>query len=182
MDKKTLRKGLAVRREKAAASVDQAAACAELADVLSETTGAVSFFWPIRSEIDARPVMTALAAHRIVCLPLTQGRAALTFRQWMPEAEMGTDGFGVPVPLDTQPVVPDTLVVPMLGVDRVGHRLGYGAGHYDRTLEALRAERPVLAIGFAFEAQRLDMLLPIEPTDQPLNLLVTEAGRCSFEG
>lgn len=181
MDKKALRKAMSARRSEAAATVDQAPAQAALETVLAETRGPVSFFWPIRSEIDTRPVMARLAMKRSVCLPLTHGHAALSFRAWHPDVALEEDGFGVPVPVGTEPVVPQVLVVPMLGFDGAGHRLGYGGGHYDRTLQALRAAGAVTAIGFAFEAQRLDASLPDEPTDQPLDMLVTEAGTYRFE-
>lgn len=177
MDKATLRKAMVARRAEAAASVDQAPARAALSAVLAETEGPVSFFWPIRTEIDPRPVMEALSANRTVCLPLTHGRGApLSFHRWSADAPMTKDGFGVPVPDGTEDVVPAVLVVPMLAFDARGHRLGYGAGHYDRTLAGLRPAGPVTAIGFAFEAQRVADPLPIEPTDQPLDLMVTEAG------
>ena len=176
MDKKSLRKDMAAKREAAAATVDQSLARAALESVLRATTGPISFFWPIRTEIDARPVMEAMAKDRTVCLPLTHGHAPLSFRQWRPGAVMEKDGFGVPYPADTEPVVPEVLVIPMLGFDAAGHRLGYGAGHYDRTLAALRPVGPVTAIGFAFEAQRLSVPVPVEPTDEPLDLVVTEAG------
>ena len=65
--------------------------------------------------------------------------------------------------------------MPMLAFDDAGWRLGYGGGFYDRTLEGLRAQRPTLAIGFAYAAQEADDL-PLEPTDQPLDLIVTEKG------
>lgn len=177
MDKPALRKAMAARRAEAAESVDQAPARAALAAVVADTEGPVSFFWPIRTEIDPRPVMEALATTRTVCLPLTHGRAApLTFPRWTPDAAMTKDPFGVPVPDGTEEVVPSVLVVPMLAFDARGHRLGYGAGHYDRTLAKLRAAGPVTAIGFAFEAQRVTEPLPAEATDQPLDLVVTEAG------
>ena len=177
MDKKALRKEMATRRAEAAETVDQAPARAALAAVIADTEGPVSFFWPIRTEIDPRPVMEAFSTQRVVCLPLTHGREApLTFLRWTAGTPMVEDGFGVPVPDGSEDVVPTTLVVPMLAFDARGHRLGYGAGHYDRTLARLRANGPVTAVGFAFEAQRADMDLPIEPTDQPLDMLVTEAG------
>jgi 5-formyltetrahydrofolate cyclo-ligase len=88
---------------------------------------------------------------------------------------MEADGFGVDVPAADISVVPRVLVVPMLGFDRRGHRLGYGAGHYDRTLDQLRRLHRVFAIGFAYSAQECDRV-PTEPTDQPLDLIVTEAG------
>ncbi|MCG6882553.1 MAG: 5-formyltetrahydrofolate cyclo-ligase [Silicimonas sp.] len=175
-DKAELRKIMATRRDAAASTADQARAQDRLREVLADGDGPVSFFWPIRSEIDTRPVMAELAATRVVCLPLTHGRGSpLTFHRWTPETRMVPDGFGVPVPEDTEEVVPATLVVPMLAFDRFGHRLGYGAGHYDRTLAKLRPMAPVLAVGFAFEAQFVETPLPSEPTDQPLDLIVTEA-------
>ena len=123
-DKAALRKEMTSRRGEAAGRVDQAPARAALAAVLAETEGPVSFFWPIRSEIDPRPVMAGLSASRVVCLPLTHGRAPLTFHRWSPDAPMTKDGFGVPVPDGTEEVAPQVLVVPMLAFDDNGHRLG----------------------------------------------------------
>lgn len=166
---------MTARRAVAAETANQTAARQRLRSLLDTTDGPISFYWPIRTEIDPRPVMEAMAESRVVCLPLTHGRAApLTFRRWTPGAAMGTDGFGVPVPEDTEAVIPAVLVVPMLAFDRECHRLGYGAGHYDRTLAELRPKGRVTAIGFAFEAQRSDTPLPSEPTDQPLDLIVTD--------
>ncbi|MDJ0637474.1 MAG: 5-formyltetrahydrofolate cyclo-ligase [Paracoccaceae bacterium] len=181
MDKKTLRKDMAARRAEAFETVDQTRAQRRLSEALADMPGPVSFYWPIRTEIDPRPVMEALSQHTTVCLPLTHGHAVLTFRRWTLGAKMEADGFGVPVPVDETPVVPKTLVVPMLAFDAAGHRLGYGAGHYDRTLAHLRGEGPVTAIGFAFEAQRSDHALPTEPTDQPLDAIVTEASVHRFD-
>lgn len=174
MDKAALRAEARTRRAGAHESVDPAPAHQALLKALRNTTGPVSFYWPIRTEIDPRPVMYELAASRELCLPVTHGReAALTFRSWRPGADMGTDGFGVPIPSDDTPIIPRVLVVPMLAFDARLHRLGYGAGHYDRTLAQLRPSGPVTAIGFAYEAQLFDAL-PVEPTDQPLDLIVTE--------
>ena len=181
MEKPALRKAMAARRARAFESVDQTRAQRHLSDTLADLRGPVSFYWPIRTEIDPRPVMEATCQRTTVCLPLTHGRTALTFRSWTPGAEMEADGFGVPVPVDETPVVPRTLVVPMLAFDAAGHRLGYGAGHYDRTLDHLRGQGPVTAIGFAFEAQKSEDALPTEPTDQPLDAIVTEAAVHRFD-
>ena len=72
-------------------------------------------------------------------------------------------------------MTPQILIVPLVAFDRKGGRLGYGGGFYDRTLEGLRAAQPTMAIGFAYAAQE-DENLPLEPTDQPLDLIVTEQG------
>jgi 5-formyltetrahydrofolate cyclo-ligase len=71
-------------------------------------------------------------------------------------------------------MTPQIVIVPLVAFSRDGGRLGYGGGFYDRTLEQLRAAGPVLAIGFAFDAQE-DPEIPLEPTDQPLDMIVTES-------
>lgn len=179
-DKAALRKAMAARRAKAFETVDQGPAMAALNAALDGANGPVSFYWPIRTEMDPRPVMERVAATYEVCLPLTHGRdAPLSFLRWRPGQAMVVDGFGVGVPEGADEIEPRTLVVPMLAFDARGHRLGYGAGHYDRTLAGLRAKGPVLAIGLAFAAQEVDEL-PIEATDQPLDAMVTENGYRRF--
>lgn len=181
--KATLRRLMAQRRDEAAPTVDPGPALAALQETLEGARGPVSFYWPIRSELDPRPVMKHLAEQGVdLCLPVTHGRgSALTFRRWVPGAPMESDGFGVKRPADAEELSPATLVVPMLGFDLRCHRLGYGAGHYDRTLAGLRAKGPVLAIGFAYAAQKLDDPMPAEPTDQALNKIVTEDGTITPE-
>lgn len=88
---------------------------------------------------------------------------------------MEIGAFGAGIPADDLAEVPDILIVPLAAFDGRGYRLGYGGGFYDRTLEGLRAGGPVTAIGFAFDVQE-DADLPTEPTDQPLDLIVTETG------
>ena len=175
-EKKALRKEMARRRAEVHEVVNPATALRLLKDLLNDTSGPVSFYWPIRTEIDPRPVMEALSTTRPVCLPVTNDLAPLSFRQWEPGAAMENDGFGVAVPRDGAKIVPETLVVPMLGFDATCQRLGYGAGHYDRTLAGLKAHGPIKSIGFAYAAQRLDDALPAEPTDEPLDGIVTEQG------
>ena len=72
-------------------------------------------------------------------------------------------------------MVPQIVILPLLAFDGAGHRLGYGGGFYDRTLQKLRAAGPVHAVGFAYEAQAVEQV-PTEATDQPLDAIVTDAG------
>lgn len=131
-------------------------------------------YMPMRTEIDP---LAAMAAHPgPVCVPVVLGPGqALAFRRWTPAARMVEGAFGALVPEEGDWLTPRVLIVPMLAFDARGYRLGYGGGFYDRTLEALRRAGPVTAIGFAFAAQEL-ACVPTEPTDQPLDLIVTEAG------
>ena len=166
---------MATRRAEAHGRVDDAPALQTLREALVEAVHPISFYWPIRSEIDPRPVMEEMAERGTVCLPVTSGYNPLAFREWQPSASMSEDGFGVAVPEDGAACFPQTLVIPLLAFDRTGMRLGYGAGHYDRTLEQLRKRHEVLAIGFAYAAQECAEV-PTEPTDQPLDLIITEVG------
>lgn len=175
IEKKALRKEMAARRAAVHGVVDPAPALDHLRQGLEGLEGPISFYWPIRSEIDPRPVMTECAVRGPVGLPVTSGYNPLTFRLWTPGAAMDVDGFGVGIPRATDECLPRTLVLPLLAFDKAGQRLGYGAGHYDRTLAKLRALHPVTAIGFAYAAQECDAV-PTEPTDQPLDRIVTEIG------
>jgi len=83
--------------------------------------------------------------------------------------------FGALIPQEGAWLEPELLIVPLVAFDRRGYRLGYGGGFYDRTLQALRAHKPTLAIGFAFAAQELP-LVPTDTTDQPLDAIITEQG------
>ena len=137
----------------------------------------VSAYWPIRDELDVRPLMSRLhdAGVRVVLPVVVRRGAALVFRAWTPDTEMLPGAFGVPVPPPAAPVArPDFLVVPLLAFDRRGYRLGYGGGYYDRTLAALRAEpAPVVAVGYAYREQEV-AAVPRGPRDQPLDWIVTE--------
>lgn len=151
----------------------QGHAAARLAEVLEGHGGAVlAGYWPIQTEIDPRP---AMARHfGPVGLPVILGPGQpLVFHRWSPGCAMIEGPYGAAVPDTTEAVVPRVLIVPMLAFDRAGFRLGYGGGFYDRTLEGLRARGPVTAIGFAFAAQEIEEV-PVEPTDQRLDMIVTE--------
>jgi 5-formyltetrahydrofolate cyclo-ligase len=140
----------------------------------------VAAYWPIRDELDCRPVLTRLMdSGQPVCLPVVVGdEMPLELRMWEQGAPLYPSGFGTLAPPDDAPrAEPDLVLMPLLGFDRAGTRLGYGGGYYDRTLASL-AKRPRL-IGFAFAAQELDFI-PREPHDVPLDAVVTEQGVLQF--
>ena len=144
-----------------------------------ELTGkTVSGFIPYLSEIDTRPLLSSLAASGLTtCVPVViENGMPLEFRTWAPGEETVPGRWGIPVPPDGASVVdPDILLVPMLAYDAAGYRLGYGGGFYDRTLEKLRAMKPVTAIGVAYSAQQVDTVQRGDH-DQPLDWVLTEKG------
>lgn len=143
----------------------------------------IGFTWPYRGEFDALPLMRRwLAADpaRWAALPVVGEKGQpMSFRRWAPETAMATDRYGIPYPAEGEPVVPELLLIPCNGFDARGYRLGYGAGHYDRTLAAL--EPTPLAVGVAIEDGRLDDLQP-QPHDLPMDWIVTEAGAFPSRG
>ena len=147
-----------------------------LADVLRPHAGKVlAGYMPMRTEISPSAAMRGHAATGPVCVPVIEGKGmALRFARWTVQGAMVAGEFGAQVPARLEWLVPEVLIVPLVAFDRKGGRLGYGGGFYDRTLQMLRARGPVVAVGFAFGAQQADAL-PLEATDQPLDLIVTEA-------
>ncbi len=137
----------------------------------------IAGFWPLPGEIDLRPLLHEFAAcGHFVVLPVTPKRGeALSFRRWQPGEIMVAERFGTQRPTG-EIMVPDFLLVPLLAFDRRGHRLGYGAGYYDRTLAGLPR---AIAVGCAFAAQEMDEV-PAGPYDVKLHAIATELGvlRC----
>ncbi|MBO9449277.1 5-formyltetrahydrofolate cyclo-ligase [Tropicibacter sp. R16_0] len=168
-------------RRKAAFDARLPGAAGRLSEVLAGHRGVpLSGYMPIRTEIDPLAAMAEASAYGPVGVPVIQGEGqALRFSRWTPEGALRDGPFGAKVPEVDDYFEPEILIVPLVAFDANGGRLGYGGGFYDRTLEGLRAKRPTLAIGFAFDAQEAEDL-PLEPTDQPLNMLITESRVLTF--
>jgi 5-formyltetrahydrofolate cyclo-ligase len=138
----------------------------------------ISGFWPIRSEVDIRPLMARLGERGArLCLPAIIDRQTIVFRELVPGAPIVETGFGTTGPAEDAPVLdPDILLVPLSAFDRTGHRIGYGAGYYDRAIERLRLKgRTPRLIGIAFDCQEVASV-PAEPHDVALDALLTESG------
>lgn len=165
----------AFARRKAAFDAGHPAQAAWLAQVLAAHAGQpLAGYMPMRTEID--PLAAMVAATGPVAVPVIIGPGqALRFRQWTPGCALIEGPFRAMIPAAGDWITPRVLIVPLVAFDRQGGRLGYGGGFYDRTLQALRAAGPLIAIGYGWAAQE-DGALPLEPTDQPLDLIVTEAG------
>lgn len=142
----------------------------------------VSGFLPIRSEIDARPLMSALRAKGAqLCLPAVVSKTQIVFRRFDRTGTLVPAGFGtLAPPADAGTLEPQAMLVPLSVFDARGHRIGYGAGHYDRAIARLvDAGKTPRLIGLAFECQQADAV-PDEPHDRPLDAILTERGLRSF--
>jgi len=169
------------------ARIDMPAASREAADLaLTEHLAALlerlapaslGFCWPYRAEFDMREVVRGWLradAKRWAALPVVGPTGTpMRWRRWDPDAEMPLDRYGIPFPGDGPDLHPALLCIPCNGFDACGYRIGYGAGHFDRTLAAMQP-RPV-AVGVAYELARLPDTQP-QAHDLPMDWLVTEAG------
>jgi 5-formyltetrahydrofolate cyclo-ligase len=136
----------------------------------------VAGYSPIRSEIDPAPLMRTLAAQGIqLALPAVTARGkSLVFRAWSPDDRLMLGPLGIlePSPAAAE-LVPDIMLVPLAAFDRAGHRIGYGAGHYDVTLAHLRKVKAIIAVGVAFAVQEIKAV-PVQPHDVALDYVLTE--------
>jgi 5-formyltetrahydrofolate cyclo-ligase len=140
----------------------------------------VAGYSPIRSEIDPAPLMRELAARgaRLALPAITARGQSLSFRAWYPNDRLLSGPLGIlePSPAAAE-LTPDIVLVPLAAFDRLGHRIGYGAGHYDRTLAHLHKSRgkskSFAAIGLAFAAQQVKAV-PALAHDVALDYVLTE--------
>jgi 5-formyltetrahydrofolate cyclo-ligase len=146
----------------------------------------VALYLPMRGEVDLRPAVdaawqrgTAVYMPRIV----NRRRARMTFAAWTPDGPHRRNVYGIEEPAlgagRLEARLLDAVVLPVVGFDRRGNRLGMGAGYYDRALRrrldrARRWQRPRL-VGVAFACQELPSI-PASPWDVPLDFIVTERG------
>ncbi|WP_193334684.1 5-formyltetrahydrofolate cyclo-ligase [Devosia beringensis] len=140
----------------------------------------VAAYWRIRDELDCQPILLRLMeGNQTVVLPVVLGPdQPLEMRIWEQGTALYEAGFGTLAPSELAPLAePDVVLMPLLGFDSQGTRLGYGGGYYDRTL-AQMTKSPTL-IGLAFAAQELDAI-PREDHDVPLDAVITEAGLRHF--
>jgi 5-formyltetrahydrofolate cyclo-ligase len=136
----------------------------------------ISGFMPLNNEIDPLPLMRKLAGQGArLLLPAVIGRGKpLAMREWQFGAPLAVGQWGIREPKpDAMALDPEILLVPLLAFDRLGNRIGYGAGYYDLTITQLRERKDVVAVGLAFAGQEVPAV-PTTSRDAPLDLVLTE--------
>ncbi|PSC06971.1 5-formyltetrahydrofolate cyclo-ligase [Alsobacter soli] len=179
LDKAAIRQEVLARRD-ALSDHDRARFSAALAEhalpfraAIHE--GPVSGFWPIRSEVDPRPLMRLFAAHGAeLCLPVVR-KAGMVFRSYRFGDALVSAGFGLSEPPESAPQSrPRVMLTPLAAFDRRGDRIGYGAGYYDRAIARFLGDgRPLTIVGLAFSLQEVERV-PAEPHDRRLDWILTE--------
>jgi len=142
----------------------------------------VSGYSPIRNEIDPTPLMLSLATQGArLALPCVTARGqSLIFRLWSPNDRLMLGPLGIPEPSPAAvEVLPDVMLVPLAAFDGLGHRIGYGAGHYDHTFAHLRRSKPVTGVGLGFAVQEIKAV-PALSHDVALDYVLTEKRMYDF--
>jgi len=184
-DKKRLRRKAEAARYRLAHATPGAAAAITQSffNSISIASGViVAGYVPARGEADPLPLMKRL---RTVGHPLALARVAekgqpLHFHLWRDNEVPLKSTLGMmEAAADWPSIIPDVLLIPLLGFDKNGYRLGYGGGFYDRSLHSLRMRASVLAVGIAFAGQ--EMVLPHDERDERLDWIVTEKNSWQVE-
>jgi len=159
----------------------------EMADALLDAAPVepgtiVSGFWPMRSEVDVRPMLFALMERGArICLPAILDKQTMVFRELVRGAPFVDMGFGTAGPGPEAEVLdPSVMLVPLAAFDARGHRIGYGAGYYDRAIARLHQNgHSPLLMGIAFDCQEVERV-PDEPHDVIIPAILTESGLRRF--
>ncbi len=177
--KRALRRALMQARQRAASTQaqDEALACHMAILLGAQTFSTIGFYWPLTGEFDVRVIVSAWLAGdagRRAALPvIRQPGMPLEFHAWTSGASMRAGHHGIPEPVTDEKIIPDLLLIPCIGFDSDGYRLGYGGGYYDRTLAAWPANRVPVTVGVAYEMCRVNAL-PRDVHDLPLDYVVTD--------
>jgi 5,10-methenyltetrahydrofolate synthetase len=134
----------------------------------------VSLYWPFRGEPDLRPWMASINARGgRTALPIVVDKGQpLVFKAYKAGDRLEKGVWNIPIPAEGDPVFPDVVISPIVGVDPQNYRLGYGGGFFDRTLAAMPFKP--LVIGIGYELQRIPTIYP-QQHDIPMDRIVTEA-------
>ena len=137
--------------------------------------GVIGGYWPIRGELDLRPWLAEMQARGVVIgLPVVIAKGQpVEFHRWSPTCAMTRGIWNIPVPEAAEPVVPDQVIVPLVGIDRGCFRLGNGGGYYDMTLAAMAMMPRRIAVGQDF--CRIETIFP-QPWDIGMDLAILGDG------
>ena len=131
-------------------------------------------YYPVNSEISCLDVLEILEKNNFkISLPITKKNYNMDFYEWSFQDSLRVSQQGIPEPNTKKKVIPDVLIVPLVGFDNNKFRLGYGGGFYDRYISKLSKFKKVLTVGFAFPFQEISKI-PTNKFDQKLNFILTD--------
>ena len=185
MDTKSLRRNIQKHRRNLSITFQQNAsqkATKHLAShLLFQQSHRIAFYVAVNGEIDPKPLLQIAQELGKMCYlpvidPSTNNR--LKFIEYHPENRLVPNKYGIPEPMinehkQIEPELLDLVITPLIAFDEEGHRVGTGAGYYDRTFAFLKETSNTKLAGFAYEFQKINLLIP-QPWDIALNMVVSE--------
>lgn len=130
-------------------------------------------YYPINSEINSLNILEKLERNNFkISLPVIKNKNTMDFYEWSFKDILRVSNRGIPEPVANKKIIPDVLIVPMVGFDKHKFRLGYGGGFYDRYIYKILKLKKIITIGFAFSFQEIKKI-PINKFDQKLNYILT---------
>lgn len=144
----------------------------------------IAFYLPNDGEIDPRPFVSALERMGKRCyLPRLHmdGSNRVWFVRYRHGDALSPNRYGIPEPHINQPILPawalQVVLMPLVGFDSAGNRLGMGGGFYDRSFafKRVRNTRKPLLVGLAHSVQEVPAL-PAEAWDMPVDYIATDEG------
>lgn len=187
-DKNVLRR-LARQRRRGLDCALRTLACQRVADHLAQRIAdhgwrRIAAYLAVASELDLAPLFDRLPGVELA-LPVIDDDGVMHFRLWQPGDDLVAGPYAIPQPAahaaEIRPATLDAVLLPLLGFDRRGVRLGSGAGYYDRCFAFRQSARAPVLIGVAFAAQEFDVL-PADAWDVRLDAVVTEQGWLDCSG
>jgi 5-formyltetrahydrofolate cyclo-ligase len=148
--------------------------------------GYVAGYWATRAELPLHALQLKLRPDQVWCLPVVQPDGSLLFGPWRQGDALVSNRYGIPEPdLAMESLVApkdlSLVLLPLLGFDRLGHRLGMGGGYYDRSFAFRRGQAPPpVLVGVAYACQEVDVLGRDE-WDVPLDALASERELLGFD-
>ena len=176
MSKKTLRKKLInIRRNN---FVDRTVSLVRFKKILKKYNLKkninIGGYYPVNSEISCLNILEILEKKNFkISLPITKKNNNMDFYEWSFQDSLRVSQQGIPEPNTKIKVIPDVLIVPLVGFDRYKFRLGYGGGFYDRYICKILKFKKILTVGFGFSFQEVSKI-PINKFDQKLNFILTD--------
>ncbi|GAB2489885.1 5-formyltetrahydrofolate cyclo-ligase [Arenimonas alkanexedens] len=145
--------------------------------------GYVAGYWAVNGELPLHAVQLRLAPGQVWCLPVTTPDGGLGFAPWRAGDPLEPNRYGIPEPVAETRLAPEAMsivLLPLLGFDTDGTRLGMGGGYYDRAFGFRRGQAaPPHLVGVGYGCQQIETLAR-EPWDVPLDAIATEAGFLAF--
>ena len=130
-------------------------------------------YYPVNYEIDCLEILENLEKQKFrICLPKIKKNNLMNFYEYSFKDPLTINKYGIPETISKNIIIPDILLVPLLGFDKKRFRLGYGGGYYDRYIDKFENKKKIFTIGLAYSFQYVEKL-PVENFDKNLNYIIT---------